>query len=43
MEKLKSEREKTSNYTLIHQIESQVNEQFNKIIEMLREGDIYEY
>ncbi|HOV27839.1 MAG TPA: metallophosphoesterase [Pseudobacteroides sp.] len=43
MEKLKSEREKTSNYTLIHQIESQVNEQFNKIIEMFREGDIYEY
>lgn len=42
MEKLKSEREKTSNYTLIEKIENQLNGQFNEIIDIFKGGEIYE-
>lgn len=42
MEKLKLEREKTSNYELIGTIEKQLNGQFNEIIDIVKGGGIYE-
>lgn len=42
MKELKSEREKTSNYTLIKKIENQLDGQFNEIINMFKDGEIYE-
>lgn len=42
MDQLKSEREKTSNYTLIETIENRLNQQLDEITSLFKDGEIYE-